>query len=109
MHLPYLKHFKLIIHVVSDTREEAVYQRADEIFAFHEKAPRYIIASETHQRGNDEVRLDLPVMQIQYNNNKPLHKNGKDVTFFRMQNIEKNDATARSVMRQSALNTASLW
>ena len=30
------------------------------VLPFHEKVPRYTIAPETHQRGNDEMRLDLP-------------------------------------------------
>ena len=37
-----------------------------------------------------------------------LLQNGKDVTFFK-QNIEKCDAIAYIVTRQSALNTAFLW
>ena len=61
MHLPY-QSTATLLHTESDTHKEVVHQRPDKTacYAFHEKAPRYTIASETHERGSDEAPFDLP-------------------------------------------------
>ena len=67
-------------------------------------------ATPSLQKPNKEamMKCGLTFQNADVVQQQTLLQNGKDVTFVRVQNIEKFDATAHSVIRQSALNMASL-